>query len=139
MKILFNTITFKSYTKTYYKGDNIITEYFDDNNHLTKIMEIDKFKRDVDTKEFGQRGETTFHLHKEYDGNKIIETCKDRIQEYTRIINTFKKGEYTHRTEEYISKYSPEKNYIHEFIRDSANRLIRVICNGKIIDLAKHT
>ena len=138
MKVLFNTISFKSWSKTFYNGENKITEYYDDNNLLIKTLETDKFSRDVDTKEFGKDGEITFHLHKKYEGNnKIIETCKDRFREYTRTTSFIKKGDYTHRIEEYVSKLSPDSNYIHEFIRDKADRLVKIISNGKVIDLIK--
>lgn len=138
MKVQFNPISFKSWTKTFYNGENKITEYYDDNNLLIKTLETDKFSRDVDTKEFNEKGDVVFHLHKKYEKDgKIIETCKDRFQEYTRTVSFDKKGEFTHRIEEYVSKLTPENNYVHEFIKDSTNKLVKIICNGKVIDLMK--
>ena len=133
MKILFNTITFKSRSKIFYNGENKITEYYNDNNTLIKTFEIDKNERFVDAKEYGKTGEIISHMHKKYENEKITETYKDQSQEYKRIIKFAKKDEFTHITEEYISKTSPKSNYIHEFIRDSANKLVRMICNGKVV------
>ena len=137
MKVLFNSIMFKSHSKTFNKGENKITEYYDDNNVLTKTLEVDKFERFVDAKEYSKTGEITSHMHKKYEDEKVTEIYKDRFQEYTRITRFVKKGEFTHRIEEYISKTSPENNYVHEFIRDCADKLVKMICNGKIIDLVK--
>ena len=137
MKVLFNTINFKSSSKTFYNGENKTTEYYNDNNTLTKTVEVDKFERFIDAKEYSKTGEIISHMHKEYENEKIVETYKSIFQEYTRIIRFVKNGEFTHIIEEYISKTSPEKNYVHESIRDCANRLVKMICNGKVIELIK--
>ena len=137
MKVQFNSIMFKSKTKTFNNGDNKITEYYNDNNVLTKTLETDKFERFVDAKEYSETGDIISHMHKIYENEKETEIYKDNFQEYTRIIRYVKKGEFTHRIEEYISKTSPESNYVHEFIRDCTNKLVKMICNGTVIDLAK--
>ena len=135
MRIEFNAINFLGTIKSYNFGENRITQYFDDDNYLTKIIEVDKFERDVDTKEFDRERNVTFHLHKDYTDSGYVETFKDKCQEYTRRVYTVVKGSMTHRIEEYVSKSSPQKNYVSEFIRDSSNKLVRIITNGKVINI----
>lgn len=137
MKIFFNSIQFKQGCTIVQKGENKVFEYFDENERLIKTYEQDKFERDIDTKTFDKEGNITSHLHKDYTENGFIETFKNKYQEYTRIFTLEKKGEYIHRIEKFMSKTSPDKNYITEFIKDTSNNLLRIITNGKVIELKK--
>lgn len=135
MKIYTNQITFVNKTKTYNEGGIKTHEIFDDNNILIKRIQYDSFDRAIDTKTFNVSGEITDHMHKEYFENGYVETFKNATQEYTRKAYTIIKDTLTHRVEEYISKTSPENNYINEFVRDLSGKLIRIINNGKITQL----
>ena len=135
MKILFNNTAFQQECRIIKNGENTVYQYFDDKKILLKTLEIDKFERDVDTIEYELNGEIKSHLHKDYTQHGLIETFKDHFQEYKRTIETVQKGDYTHRIETYISKTSPNKNYVNEFVKDTAGKLLRIINNGKIIEI----
>ena len=72
-------------------------------------------------------------MHKFYKGDNFVEMYKDNSQQYTRKVNYKIINGLQHRTEEYISKTSPDSNYIQEFVKDVSGKLIKVISNGKVI------
>ena len=48
---------------------------------------------------------------------------------------TVVKDSFTHMIETYTSKTSPECNYVNEFVRDITGKLVKIINNGKMINL----
>ena len=137
MRIHFNNIIFRERLKVYTKDGNKVIEHYDDNNSLVKSFVLDKFQRDIDSKHFDKEGNVIFHMHKDYLPNGMVETFKDKFQEYTRTIHIKVIDSMTHRIEEYCSKTSPDSNYINEYIRDVSGRLVKIINNGKEILLKK--
>lgn len=75
------------------------------------------------------------HLHKEYTPDGCIETYKSKTQEYVRVIRTLTDDTFTRHIEIFTSKTSPESNYVNEFVRDLKGKLIKIINNGKVINL----
>ena len=131
MKITYNFIKFSGSENSYKIGHHKITEYFDDSRVLTKTIEHDEFDRIVDTKWFNQQGEITEQLHKDYyelpNEKGFIEHYKSKTQEYTRKACTKFIDGAKHTIDEFISKTSPERSYINEFIYDLQNKLKDVI------------
>lgn len=137
MRIQFNNISFSEKVKIYKKDDNKVIEHYDENNHLIKSFVLDKYKRDIDSKHFDKDGNVIFHMHKEYSPNGMVETFKDKYQEYTRTIHIEIIDSMMHRIEEFCSKTSPKSNYVNEFIHDVSGKLVKIINNGKEIILKK--
>ena len=135
MKVNFNSVSFGDRNICYHDQTHNIKETYDDRNHLIRITKYDKQCRDVDTQEFNEKREVIAHQHKKYTPDGSIETYKSKTQEYIRVIKTFAEDSFTHRTETFTSKTSPESNYVNEFIHDKFDKLVKVITNGKVIDL----
>ncbi len=131
MKVIFNTISFKSENINLHREKEI----YDENNKLIRLIKYDEFGRDTDSFEYNANREIIGYQHKEYTDNGCIETYKNQFQQYRRITKTELKDSNTHYIEEFISVTSPEKNYINEFVRDIAGKLIKVINNGKVVNL----
>ena len=135
MRVNFDSVSFGCKNICYHDKTHNIKETFDDQNNLIRITKYDKQCRDVDTKEFNQKKEVITHQHKEYTSNGCIETYKSKTQEYVREIKTVVKDSFTHMIETYTSKTSPECNYVNEFVRDITGKLVKIINNGKMINL----
>ena len=135
MKININPINFSETSKIFKKGDNTVTHYFNDENILVRAVEIDKSGRDVDAREFDKEGNIISHLHKEYSGDNMEETFKNKFQQYVRKVRFEQKDGFSRRIEEFISETSPKSNYVHEFIKDASGKLLQIISNGKILNL----
>lgn len=136
MKVGLNTVSFGVKKIKYHNDTHNIMEIFDVNNRLKSRTEYDKLCRDLDSKEFDENRKIVAHLHKEYTSDGCTETFKSESQEYTRETKTFIKDKFTHYVEKFTSKTSPKSSYINEFVRDAAGKLIKVICNGKVIYIA---
>lgn len=135
MKIIFNSVSFGNRSIRYHDNTHNIKETFDDSHNLIRIIKYDKQCRDVDCQEFNKEKKVIGHLHKEYTPDGCIETYKSKNQEYIRINRTLKEDSFTHYIEIFTSKTSPESNYVNEFIRDKFGKLVKIINNGKIINL----
>ena len=136
MKVNFDSVSFGCKNVCYHNSTHNIKEVFDDDGRkLLRRIKYDKQCRDVDCVEFNSDKKVISHLHKEYTPDGCIETYKSRTQEYIRVIKTFVKDSYTHYVEKFTSKTSPEKSYVNEFIRDIKGNLVKIINNGKIINL----
>ncbi len=135
MKIFFSTLSFGERTNTYKIGKNTVTEVFDDKNALIKRIEYDEFNRDVDSKWFGSTGKLSEHLHKEYykkaDEEGVVETFKNKTQEYVRKSYTRFENGLKHVFDDFQSKTG--KNYINDFVYDKLGNLVKIINNGKVI------
>lgn len=127
MKLLFSTINFRN--QNYHK----VSERYDDRNFLLSRTIYDEFGRDTDTKWFDSDGKIIGSMHKEYLENGLVESFKNNSQEYVRKCYTIIKDGFKHSIEEYVSKTSPQKNYINEFVYDFMGNLIKLINNGKEI------
>lgn len=132
MKVNFGSASFYK-SITFLSNQNKVSYLSDESNLSLRRIETDQFGRDVDAKQFDRDGKLVFHQHKYYHGDDLIEKYRDSNQEYTRKIHYKIKNGYRHRIEEYISETSPQKNYVHEFIRDASNKLVKIIQNGKIV------
>ena len=137
MKIFFITLSFRERTNTYKVCKNTVTETFDDKNTLIKRIEYDEFNRDVDTKWFDSSGELNEHLHKEYykkaNEEGVIETFKNKTQEYVRKSYTKFESGLKHVFDDFRSKTG--KNYINDFVYDKSGNLVKIINNGKMINI----
>ena len=131
MKIFQIAVNFKSSTNSYQSDKNRITDYFDNNNLLTKKVEYDEFDRAIDSKRFNPQGEVIEQMHKDYYENPnekgFVEHFQSKSQEYVRKAYTKFENGIKHYVEEYRSKTSPEMSYISEFIYDIHNELVNVI------------
>ena len=132
-----SNITFGQKVNIYRKGENTIKEVFDDKNRLSRLIEYDKFDRDIEAKSFDTYGNIIERMSKTYTDNGMIEHFKNAFQEYTRKTYTIIENGIKHRVEEFKSKTSPNCNYINEFIYDISGKLIKLISNGKITDLKR--
>ena len=132
-----SNITFGQKVNIYRKGENTIKEVFDDKNRLSRLIEYDKFDRDIEAKSFDSSGNIIEHMSKTYTENGMIEHFKNAFQEYTRKTYTIIENGIKHRVEEFKSKTNPNCNYINEFIYDISGKLIKLISNGKITDLKR--
>ena len=132
-----SNITFGQKVNIYHKGENTIKELFDDENRLSRLIEYDKFDRDIEAKSFDTYGNIIERMSKTYTDNGMIEHFKNAFQEYTRKTYTIIENGIKHRVEEFKSKTNPNCNYINEFIYDISGKLIKLISNGKITDLTK--
>lgn len=132
-----SNITFGQKVNIYRKGENTIKEVFDDENRLSRLIEYDKFDRDIEAKSFDTYGNIIERMSKTYTDNGMIEHFKNAFQEYTRKTYTIIENGIKHRVEEFNSKTSLNCNYINEFIYDISGKLIKLISNGKITDLTK--
>ncbi len=135
MKINFSSVSFGNKNINSSEETQKIAETFDDKHNLVRLTKYDKQGRDVDTFEYNEKKEITSHQHKKYTQNGLIETYKSKNQEYTRIIKKETRGSYIYHIEEFISKTSPQSNYINEFVRDLAGKLVKIINNGKVIQI----
>ncbi|MBO6273551.1 hypothetical protein J6O48_12340 [bacterium] len=135
MKVNLDKINFGDRISQYNIGKHCIEEYYNDSDIITKRIEYDEFKRDVDSKTFDIQGNITDHQHKEYFENEtekgVIETFKNSSQEYTRKAYTKIENGLKHHIDNYNSKTNPKSNYINDFIYDMSNKLIKIISNGK--------
>lgn len=132
-----SVISFGQRINTYKKGENRVEEIFNDDDLLSRTVEYDRFGRDIDAKTFDAKGNVTEHMMKTYSQDGCIETFKSNFQEYTRKTCTKIENSLKHRIEEYVSKTSPDKNYVHDFIYDLKGKLIKIVTNGKVTDLRK--
>lgn len=135
MKINLDSATFGNRNIRYHDKTHNIMETYDERNNLIKRVKYDKQCKDVDCIEFDDKKQIISHQHKKYTNNGCIETYKSKSQEYIREIKIIVKDSFTHHFETYTSKTSPQNNYVNEFIRDIEGKLVKMINNGKVIDL----
>lgn len=136
MKVNFDSVSFGCKNICYHDSTHNIKEVFDDDGRkLLRRIKYDKQCRDVDCEEFNSDKKVISHMHKEYTPDGCIETYKSRTQEYIRVIKTFVQDSYIHHVEKFTSKTSPEKSYVNEFISDKLGKLVKIINNGKVINL----
>jgi len=135
MKVNFDSVSFGNSNIRYHDKNYNILEVFDDNQNLVRRTKYDKLCRDVDCEVFNKEKKVISHLHKEYIPEGCIETYKSKTQEYVRVIKTFVKDSFTHYVETFTSKTSPSSSYVNEFIRDMKGNLVKIINNGKVINL----
>lgn len=135
MKICFNPVSFGNSDIRYHDKTHNIMETFDDRNNLVKRIKYDKLCREIDCVEFNEKKQIISHQHKEYTPDGCVETYKSKTQEYIRVIKTVVRDSFTHNIEQFTSKTSPGSNYINEFIRDLKGNLVKIINNGKVINL----
>ena len=139
MNIKFCQIRFGDTKKIHYAQNHKIEERFDDNGILDRRIEYDALGRDIDSKQFDNKGNIISHLHKDYyekDSEKgYIETYKDTNQEYTRKTYTKFEDSIKRNVDEYTSKSNPKASYINEFIYDLSGKLLRILNNKKEINL----
>lgn len=135
MKICLNSVSFGNRDISFHDKTHNILETYDDNEHLIRRTKYDKQFRDVDCQVFDKERKVIGHLHKEYTPDGCIETYKSKTQEYVRVIRTLTDDTFTRHIEIFTSKTSPESNYVNEFVRDLKGKLIKIINNGKVINL----
>lgn len=135
MKINFDSVSFGDKNIYYHDKTHNIKETLDDRNNLIRITKYDKLGRDVDCVELNEKKEIIGHLHKEYSHDGLIETYKNKTQEYVRELRTVIENNFTRCIEIFKSKTSPQNNYVNEYIRDISGRLVKIINNGKVINL----
>ena len=133
MKINFtNIITFGNKTKKFQSGKNSIEEIYTDNDILQKRLIRDEFNRYIDSKTFDLFGNIIEHQHYDYFGTEneqgVIETFKDKYQEYIRKAYTKIEGGLKHRIDDFQSKTG--KSYVNDFVYDMSGKLIKIINNG---------
>lgn len=136
MKIYFNSLSFGETIKTYSIGSNVVKEYYD-GNKITSREENDVWGRLVDVKRFDNDGNVVEVLHKDYfkTENKegFIEFFKNKTQEYIRKAYIKIENGLKHSIDDFSSKSG--KIYFNDFIYDMSGKLLRVISNGKVIEL----
>lgn len=136
MNVNFDSVSFGCKNICYHDKTYNIKEVFDDDGrNLIRRIKYDKQCRDVDCEEFDRDKKVISHMHKEYTPDGCIETYKSTTQEYIREIKTVVKDSFTHHIEKFTSNTSPESNYVNEFIRDITGKLVKIINNGRIINL----
>lgn len=134
MKInITNCIIFTNRTYSYKFGKNNVQEIYDDNNILQQRIIWDEFSRDIDSKTFDIQGNVVEHLHKDYFKNDteegVIETFKNRNQEYVRRAYTKTENGLKHSIDDF--KSAKGKSYLNDFVHDLSGKLIKIISNGK--------
>lgn len=138
MNIGVNIINFTSQQKEYNLGKHKVTEIYSDDGILQKRLEYDEFNRDVDSKNYDEKGVLIDYQHKDYyekqNEKGCIETYKSKTQEYTRKSYTKYENGLKHTVDDFKSKTT---SYINEFISDLSGKLVKIINNGNVIDLRK--
>ena len=132
MKVIFDSASIYNGI-TFLSNQNRVSYLSGENNLSMRRIETDRFGRDIDAKQFDSYGKLVSHQHKYYHGDDLIEKYRDSNQEYTRKIYYKVKNGFKHRIEEFISKTSPDKNYVHESVRDASDKLVKFIQNGKVV------
>ena len=137
MKINTGSISFYESQKIYRTQNGTVKEVFDDENFLVRREKSDIFVRDTDTIWYDKNGNIIEEMHKNYfktpDEEGCIETFKSKTQEYTRKAYTKFENGFKHVIDSYNSKTG--KNYFNDFIHDLSGKLLKIITNGKIIEL----
>ncbi len=127
-------VSFGDLTMTRYEDGSKIVESFNDNIRLKRLV-YDSKDRIVDSVCFDNLGKKISHKHKEYIENGCIESYKDLKQEYVRRTQMVIEPPFKRFLEHFTSITSPDKSYVAEFIRTLENKLVKVIVNGKIINV----
>ena len=115
MKINFsNIITFGNKTKMFKSGKNNIEEIYTDDDILQKRLVRDEFNRYIDSKTFDLFGNIIEHQHYDYfrteNEQGVIETFKNKYQEYIRKAYTKIEGGLKHCIDDFQSKTG--KSYV---------------------------
>ncbi len=139
MKINFNSLNFCEHQRNYQIGENLIKDYFDDNNRIIRQEKYDTLGRNICTNWFDKNGSIIEFMKKDYfkseteDG--FIETYKSKTQEYIRKSYTKIENNLKHHIDDYKSRTG--KSYYNDFVHDIFGNLIKIITNGKVIELKK--
>ena len=135
MKLNWNSVCFGNYTKTVKQNNILIKEEFNDDDikilHEEFDVENDRFLRQD---KWDNKGNPIQQWRFDYFENKKVEHFNTANEEsYVRTItDTVLDNKRIHK-EEYISKTTPDNNYIHETIKDLNGKLLSFLCNGKKI------
>lgn len=130
-----NINTFKGKTELYQDGSFKIKDSFDDNNILKSHIVFDEFDRVIIAKKFDIDGfidsNTTFDYYETNMEKGMIETYKDKSQEYIRNAYTKIENSLKHKVDDYTSISNPKNSYINDFVYDLKGNLCKLISNGK--------
>ena len=136
MKVIANNTNFKNRVEIVKKDGIRYTDVINDNDVVVKHTEFDYIKdRFIRQDTFDESGKPLRKWWFEYNPKGLVEHLKSEEESYTRTQVNEIVGDLQVRTEKYISETHPEKNYIHEIIRDWSGKMLSFICNGK--DLMK--
>lgn len=131
---IYNIPTFKGNTKIYQDGNLKIKDSFYDNNILESHTVFDEFDHVLINKRFDRDGLITSSANFEYyetnTENGLIETFKDKGQEYIRKAYTKIENGLKHFVDDFTSISAPQKSYKNEFVSDLEGNLLKLINNG---------
>lgn len=137
MRISTVSIIFREVQKKYSIGENTVKYVYDDDNILVRREEDDVSGRNTDTKWYDKEGNVKEVMHKDYfkttDEEGFVETFKSKTQEYTRKAYTKFENGFKHVIDDFNSKTG--ESYYNDFIHDLSGKLLKIINNGKVIEL----
>jgi hypothetical protein len=136
MKIALSSITFGNKNNIYAPNSQAQESFLRyDSGEIKKSFIYDKWGRIISCCEYDKKGNLISQQNKSYSNNGCVETYKSQTQEYIRKCYVITKGNFKHFIEEFISRTSPDKNYVLEFVRDVSDKLVKIISNGKVLNL----
>lgn len=127
-------VSFGDLSVTYYENGSKVVESFQNDKKVKRLV-YDEQDRIVDSVNFDKFGKKLSHQHKTFTKTGCIESFKDFNQEYVRETELIIEPPLKRFLEKFTSISSPDKSYIAEFIRTMENRLVKIIINGKIINV----